>query len=213
MADNPRTRRRLDQIKELVPIAQILSDLGYPVRTDSEDREEQFPCDLHGDGQDNKPSARLYPETSSWHCFACGMTRDGVDTVKAKEDVSFMEAISILETRYNLPAVSWEEGDYDSTPKPEQEILDSLKYPEKTLEDDLRIFRSVLTGETLDRTLSLRSTAAFWEGSDQIEFMVQKELLTEIKGRAVIQKLLEKLHGEIKEAYSNVGTSEPIQSG
>jgi len=210
MADNPRTRRRLDQIKELIPIAQILSDLGYPVRTDAEDREEQFPCDLHGDGHDNKPSARLYPETASWHCFACGVTRDGVDTVKAKEGVSFMEAIKILETRYNLPAVPWEEGDYDSTPKPDQEIRESLKHPEKTLEDDLRIFRSVLTAETNDRTLDVVTTAAFWEGSDKIEYLVQKELLTEIKGRAVIQKLLEKLHNEIQKVYSNVGTSEPV---
>lgn len=212
MADNPRTRKRLDQIKDLVPIAQILADYGYPVRTDGEDREEQFPCDLHGDGRDNKPSARLYPETSSWHCFACGITRDGVDTVKAKEDVSFMEAISILETRYNLPTVPWEEGDFDTTPKPEQEIRDSLKYPEKTLEDDLRVFRSVLTAETQDRTLPLKNTAAFWEGSDKIEFLVQKELLTEVKGRGVIQKLLEKLHEEIKEAYAN-GTSGSVQSG
>jgi len=212
MVDNPRTRKRLDQIKELIPIAQILFDYGYPVRTDGEDREEQFPCDLHGDGHDNKPSARLYPDTASWFCFACGVVRDGVDTVKVKEGVSFMEAISILETRYNLPTVPWEEGDYDSTPKPEQEIQESLKFPDKTLEDDLRIFRSVLTAETIDRTLSVKSTAAFWEGSDQMEYLVQKELITEIKGRAVIQKLLEKLHEEIKKAY-NVGTSEQVQSG
>lgn len=203
---NPRTRRRIDQIKERIPIAQVLYDYGYPVRPDGEDREEQFPCDLHGDGHDNKPSARLYPDTNSWYCFACSVTRDAIDTVKAKENVSFMEAISILETRYNLPTVSWEEGDYDATPKPDQEIRALLKHPERTFEDDLRIFRSVLTAETNDRTLPMKTTLAFWEGSDRIEYLVEKKIITEIKGRGVIQKLLEKLHEEIKEAY-DVGTS------
>ena len=65
---NPRTQRRIDQIKARLSIAQVLMDYGYPVRGDNDEREEQFPCDLHGDGHDGKPSARIYPESNSWYC-------------------------------------------------------------------------------------------------------------------------------------------------
>jgi len=211
MADE-RTKRRIAQIKEMVPIAQILSDYGYPVRTDGEDREEQFPCDLHGDGHDNKPSARMYPETGSFYCFACGVSRDAVDLVKEKEGLNFGEALKHLEVQYDLPYISWEEGDYETVQKPEDEIQALLKYPERTFADDLRVFLSVITGETQDRSLPMRVAASFWEGADQVAHLVEKELLSEIKGRAVMQNMLERLHKAIKEA-SNAGTPGSIQSG
>ena len=51
--------KRVEQIKEFVSIEQGLNDLGY--RVQHIDREQQFPCDLHGDGRDGKFSARVYP--------------------------------------------------------------------------------------------------------------------------------------------------------
>lgn len=199
---NPRTRRRIDQIKEKIPIAQVLFDYGYPVRPDGEDREEQFPCDLHGDGHDNKPSARMYPESASFYCFACGVSRDAIELVKIKENISFIEAVQILETRYKLPAVPWDSADYKSSPKPEQEILSRLKYPERTLKDDIRVLRSILSGETKDRSIPMHVILPFWEGSDQIEYLVEKGKLSEVRGRAAIQSFTERLHGKIKEIYN-----------
>jgi len=125
--------------------------------------------------------------------------------------VNFGEALKILETQYDLPHISWEEGDYETAPKPEEEILALLKYPERTFADDLRVFLSVITGETQDRSLPMRVVAAFWEGADQVAYLVEKEILSEIKGRAVMQNMLERLHKAIKEA-SDAGTPSSVQS-
>jgi len=65
-----RARKRADRIRETIPIVSVLADYGYEVRTDGGDREQQFACNLHGDGNDVKPSARVYPHSNSWHCIA-----------------------------------------------------------------------------------------------------------------------------------------------
>lgn len=67
MADS-QARARADRIREKIPIVQLLEDFGYGVRASGGDREQQFSCNLHGDGQDNKPSARVYPDSDSWYC-------------------------------------------------------------------------------------------------------------------------------------------------
>lgn len=63
-----RSRQRADRIRALIPIEEVLLHYGYQVRADAGGREQQFCCDLHGDGQDTKPSARVYPESASWYC-------------------------------------------------------------------------------------------------------------------------------------------------
>ena len=78
----------------------VLSGYGYDVI--NADREQQFRCDLHGDGSDNAPSARAYPESNSWYCFACGKTRDSISTVMEIEGVEFNKACYLLESKYSL---------------------------------------------------------------------------------------------------------------
>lgn len=62
-----RTAKRLKQANA-VPISDVLTRLGYQVRTDGGHREQQFSCDLHGDSRDKMPSGRMYPETNSTYC-------------------------------------------------------------------------------------------------------------------------------------------------
>jgi len=101
MSTNPRNQRRIERIHEQVDILKLLGDYGYPVRPDM-DREQQFSCNMHGDGNDLKPSARVYPENNSWYCWACGKTRDAIETVREKEGLGFMEALKWLEGRFGL---------------------------------------------------------------------------------------------------------------
>lgn len=108
-----RAKAASDRIREHVPILEVLVTYGYRVRADSGEREQQFQCDLHGTGRDNKPSARVYPESNSWYCFACDKTRDAIETVKAKEGVKFWEAVKLLETAYGLDPLPVDYG-YDN---------------------------------------------------------------------------------------------------
>lgn len=66
-----RNERRRDRIKEQVPILDLLARYGYMIEP-GYNGEQQFRCDLHGSGQDNKPSARAYPESNSTYCIAGG---------------------------------------------------------------------------------------------------------------------------------------------
>lgn len=93
--------KRSERIKEKISIFSVLHSYNYDV-VDSP-REQQFRCNLHGDGSDNSPSARAYPDSNSWYCFACGKTRDAISTVMEIEGVSFNQACKALETKYDLP--------------------------------------------------------------------------------------------------------------
>ena len=95
---------RAKRIKEEIPILSVLAGYGYDVHGDT--REQQFKCDLHGDGHDNAPSARVYPETNTWYCFACGKVRDSISTVMEKEGLDFNQACKGLEIKYNLILVN-----------------------------------------------------------------------------------------------------------
>lgn len=66
-----RAKQRADRLRAEVPILKVLEDYGYRVTSDW-DREQQFQCDLHGDGLDNKPSARVYPDSHQWYCVDVG---------------------------------------------------------------------------------------------------------------------------------------------
>lgn len=57
------------RINQHVSIENILAAYGYRVRPGG-GREQQFSCDLHGDGRDGRPSARVYPDSNSWYCVA-----------------------------------------------------------------------------------------------------------------------------------------------
>ncbi len=74
-----RSKQRADRIRAEVPILEVLATYGYRV-TVGGDREQQFQCDLHGDGKDGKPSARVYPDEGHWFCVdvdAPVLTTDG----------------------------------------------------------------------------------------------------------------------------------------
>jgi len=75
-------------------VTTVLKDLGYEVDPDDEE-DQQFGCNLHG-GEDSHPSARVYPSTNSWYCFACKKTRDVVSTVCDVNNVDFKTALKYL---------------------------------------------------------------------------------------------------------------------
>ena len=98
-------RVRADNVKEQVPIYDILDYYGIEVRTT--EREVQYPCPLHGDGQDAAFSARAYPpreDKPQWdtYCWGCQKSRDVIGWVQDKEGVQFLDAIKIIEKTFDV---------------------------------------------------------------------------------------------------------------
>lgn len=179
-----------DRIRAEVPIVDVLYRYGYQVHPDGEDREQQFSCDLHGDGTDTKPSARVYPESSSFHCFACGRSRDAITLVREKEGVSFWEAVKWLESQYGLKPLPWsgpEEAEKDLvlTKVAEALSMDTSMSSEAVL---ARVYRLI---DTLCREREVRpeECAALWEAHDKVVHLVAGSL-TEAQAKEAAHRVL-----------------------
>jgi len=160
-----RARKRADRIREEVPLDEVLYRYGYNLIPNA-DREQQFSCDLHGDGSDSKPSARFYPESTSWHCFACSKSRDAISTVMAKEGLSFSEACTSLENTYGLPPLPYEG---DETPvKPKVEIQAHIEdTPEQASGRILKVLKSF----SVCKDMKLDDLLRLWEIHDRIMYL------------------------------------------
>ena len=133
-----RSERRAERIRSEVPIERVLALYGYEVRTEGGSREQQFRCDLHGDGTDNKPSARCYPSSNTWYCWACNQSRDAIQT----------------------------DGDGgDAHIDPLQGVFDPYT---RTFEDDSRRCNALLESMCQERVLPLRLVLALLEEYDRI---------------------------------------------
>ena len=149
---NLESMKRSERIKSNISIFSVLSSYNYDVVNTP--REQQFRCNLHGDGSDNNPSARAYPDSNSWYCFACGKTRDAISTVMEIEGIGFSQACKVLEVKYNLPV--W-------VPSKKEEV-DHFKEVEV---DEIQVLSSrvekLLSSKTkeIDLDISLRLWEAF----------------------------------------------------
>lgn len=182
--------KRSDRIREHIPMERLLSDYGYDVR--ELEREQQFKCDLHGDGSDNAPSARVYPTTQTWYCFACGQARNVISTVMEKEGVEYAQACRLLEAKYGL------------TPWNEYEEKDPFKESEDSSEfSDLESIRNVtvrrLERATKERVVGYADALKLWEAINLVSCL-EKQTVT----------MWKKIHDKIvlaEDAYDGRGVS------
>ena len=161
-----RSKRAAGRIREEIPIIRVLADYGYAVDPRAEDHEQQFCCDLHGDGRDNKPSARVYPGGGQFFCFACGRSRDVISLVREKEGLEFWKAIKLLEGRYGLEPLPWEPE--DARPATPIEIIEESFKTKESAEDALQRLNKFLTGLTRERALTAEKCAGLWEAYDRV---------------------------------------------
>ncbi len=159
-----RSRKRADRIRKEVPLDEVLYRYGYDLIPDA-DREQQFSCDLHGDGSDSKPSARYYPDSDSWHCFACSKSRDAISTVMAKEGLSFSEACGSLETQYGLPPLPYEDK------RPEKATVEITGRGEETPQDVSGRVLKVLKSFAVCRDMGLNDLLRLWEIHDRVMYL------------------------------------------
>lgn len=84
------------EIKTVVPITEVLAMYGMP-----NDPRRMIPCpDIKH--MDTHPSAKIYPQSNTCHCFACGANVNPIDLVMQQENVTFPQACEILIERFGL---------------------------------------------------------------------------------------------------------------
>ena len=163
-----RSKERADRIRAEIPIVEVLASYGYRVDAGA-DREQQFQCDLHGDGRDGKPSARVYPDEGHWYCFACARSRDAIQTVREKEGLEFSAACAALEKRFNLPPLPWVE-ESESTGWEA-----ALEAPPVTASDAHVRTSRFLTSITREKSLPLRAVLLAWERIDRLATRLEND--------------------------------------
>lgn len=158
--------KRSNRIKQFVRLDQVLSEYGYNVRVNGS--EQQFACDLHGSGIETRPSARYYPSTQTWYCFACGKVRDVVSTVMEKEGLEYRQACRAIEKKYGLS--EWNEYTVEN---PIDEI--DTEYNEQEEVDWKTKTINKLTLLTKNKVICLKDSLKFWEAIDFLLFSKNEE--------------------------------------
>lgn len=188
---------RAKRIRDHIPIVPFLSDLGYDIHPEMGDYEQQFSCDLHGDGQDNKPSARLYPQTQSWYCFACSKNRDVIRTVMDREGLSFSEACMKLE---KLAGLSHPRFDVNPEPKPVNPFEVTVA---DTFQDTQREIERLIHGVQKVEMLPLNTLFLLWEVHDMVCWHVYSKQWGEAQGISNMRTLKAKVFDLVKQCGSN----------
>ena len=78
------------------------TDIDAPDKTTS----FQIRCPFHKGGAELAPSARVYPDTNSIHCFTCHRSWSPVTLLAEHLDVSYREALTIVRAKYGDPGVT-----------------------------------------------------------------------------------------------------------
>lgn len=193
-----RSKRAAERIREEVSLFKILMDYGYRIHDAGEDREQQFSCDLHGDGSDNTASARYYPETGQFYCWGCQKSRDAIALVREKEGLQFWEAVKFLEKKYGLDPLPWTADDRE--PPSTRDDIDKAFSTDETAEQALKRVERFIDGVTRDKSLPAVKCAGLWEVFDRISLLC-REGLSESEAIRLSHQVLDKA----KEALKNRG--------
>ena len=148
-------------------MTRVLAEYGYRVNPDGSDHEQQFSCDLHGDGRDNKKSARYYPASNSMYCWACGRARDSITLVREKNGIGFHEAVTWLEKHYGLPELPWE------VEEPVKAVDIQTERVSPPNEGVKRLGRALAIA-TQERSMPVERLAAFWEAHDALAYKLRE---------------------------------------
>lgn len=158
-----RNDRRVRRLRR-VPLVRLLARLGYEVDPNGDDLEQPFRCNLHGTGQDHKPSARAYPKSPRWHCFACSRSRDIIDTYRERTGAPLNVALDRLEEMAGLPPMS-----FDIEEDEEGSTLWSDEAP-VSVEDPIKAFDRLVGTFARAHALPLSTLLQAWEIVDHATF-------------------------------------------
>ena len=179
-----RVKRRADRIRAEVPILPLLARHGFNVDP-SNDSEQQFRCHLHGD--DGKPSARVYPQTNSFHCWACSKSRGPIGLIMDAEGLDLNAALTKLEEEHGLPPMPFD-AEPEQGPSLADQISDVTRSTRTFTQEHSRLER-MLTNQTTDRDLPMDTVLSFWDALDRVTHGVEQEGWSEDQGKEQLVKL------------------------
>jgi len=130
------------------------------------------------------------------NCFACGVQRDAVDTVREKEDLEFFPAINFLEKKYELPPLPWSDED-DKYVAPEDE-LEAMMNMDTTFDDERKRVSTFLDAMTQEKLVPLDVAFAFWEVFDKVSWEVDQERRGKSAGKVAMLRLLTRAKEHLK---------------
>lgn len=189
-------KERVENLKDQVHITDILDYYGIKIHT--KEREFQFPCPLHGDGQDNSYSARMYPESDSTYCFACHENRDVVQWVRDYEGLTFGKALSFIERTFgvsNIPKPTFDPTDE----KTKHEVRDLLQRQRTapTFLEKIRMMdrkaRRAIRSEGVE--VPWQMAAKIFYVLDNLRYDIQLGEVDDSKVANVLQKLYDQVKG------------------
>lgn len=193
-----RAKDAADRIRAEVPIVDVLYEYGYRVHPDGEDREQQFSCDLHGDGADTKPSARVYPDSASFHCFACGRSRDAITLVREKESVDFWQAVKMLEAKYGLDPLPWSSPEEPRKDKALHKVQEALTdHDTQTTEQLLQRVARIIDSCCRERSVPPETCAGFWEAHDKVSHLHKRGKAPDSTINAAARKVLDTVRRDL----------------
>lgn len=188
-------KERVENIKDQVPMQDVLDYYGIPVRT--REREFQFPCPLHGNGQDNNYSARMYPDSDSTYCFACHKDRDVIEWVRDSEGLRFGKALSFIERTFGVTDIP--KPKFDPSDKKTRRKMKTLLKRQKsapTLLDGIERVESKarrILRESDRSQLDLKTTLKVFHVLDSLRYDIQHGNVEEDKARPILEKLFQKI--------------------
>lgn len=187
-------QERVENLKDQVHITDILD--YYGIKTYTKNREFQFPCPLHGDGQDNSFSARMYPDSNSTYCFACHQSRDVVQWVRDYENLSFGKALSFIERTFgvsNIPKPTFDPTD-EKTRNEVQNLLQKQEVAPTLLEKikvlDKKAQRAL---KRMNHGVSLAEGTKIFYILDNLKYDIQHGNVDDTK----VVKVMQKIYGQI----------------
>lgn len=188
-------KERVENIKDQVHITDILDHYG--IKTHTRNREFQFPCPLHGDGQDNSFSARMYPDSNSTYCFACHQDRDVVQWVRDYEGLSFGKALSFIERSFgvsNIPTPTFDPTD-EKTRHEVRDLLKKQATAPSRLETIEALEKKARRSVKNNRGLLWKEVATTFYVLDNLRFDIQRGNVDDDKVAKVLQKIYTKIKG------------------
>jgi len=187
-------KMRVEGLHTKVSAYDVLRSNGVDLQQVSDAQEEQFSCPFHG--EDRKPSARVYPESSrspshAW-CFFCQERWDAISLWRkfnGGEDKSFGQVISEMERAYGIATPDLpQDAIFDDRPNEEEGRLDSfeslLEVCERRLKEAEPAYRQL---EDMLGYLQVGSVL------DKLRYRVAQKTLKPGKGLEILQQVLTKV--------------------